>query len=180
MPSLSFEELKFVKDSFGIKTKFSTFIETGTLKGDTINNMVPYFDKIHSIELSEAYHSYAKQRFVNKQNVNIHLGDSSIILPIIIKEINSPTVFFLDGHWSGFNTAKGLKDCPLLDELYSITNNFNPECLIIIDDHRLFGTKLNEDWTDITENNVFDIVQKRQIKSEIMNDRLIIHVSEQK
>lgn len=177
MPSLSFEELCLIKNSLEIETKFDTFVETGTLTGDTVNNMVPHFDKIHSIELSEIYYSHSKQRFYNNKNVNIYLGDSAIFLPIVTAGIDSPTIFFLDGHWSGFNTAKGPKDCPLLDELYSIVNNFKPECLLIIDDHRLFGKKLNEDWSDVTEDSITQVVQKRQIKSEIRNDRLIIHLS---
>lgn len=180
MPSLSFDELCNIKDSLGIQTKFDIFIETGTLLGDTIHNMVPHFSNIHSIELSEIYYSHAKQRFLDQKNVNIYLGDSVVLLPMVIKTVKYPTIFFLDGHWSGFNTAKGPKDCPLLDELYSIANNFNQECLLIIDDHRLFGKKLNEDWTDITENSIFEIVKRRQLQSEIKNDRLIIHLSENK
>lgn len=177
MPSLSFDELCSIKDSLDIKTNFDTFIETGTLAGDTVHNMVQHFNKIYSIELSEIYYSHAKQRFSGLKNVEIYLGDSAALLPMVIRDVDSPAIFFLDGHWSGFNTAKGPKDCPLLDELYSIVNNFNQECLLIIDDHRLFGKKLNEDWSDVTEDSIGQIVQKRQIKSEIRNDRLIIHLS---
>jgi hypothetical protein len=176
MPSIDFTEICSIKNAFKINTNFEVFVETGTLHGDTINNIANNFSIIHSVELSPLYYSYAKQRFQSLNHIHIHFGDSSKILPSIIDTINLPTIFFLDGHWSGANTAKGEKDCPLIEELIYIVNFFNEECLIIIDDYRLFGTKTNEDWTDITDKNIENIIRERKIISNINNDRLSIHL----
>jgi hypothetical protein len=80
----------------------------------------------------------------------------------------------LDGHWSGGDTAKGDKDCPLIEELVTIVGDFKYKALIIIDDYRLFGTKGNEDWSDITDDNIKNVIQGRVISMTSNNDRLVI------
>lgn len=97
------------------------------------------------------------------------------------------TIFFLDGHYSSGNTGKGTKDCPLIEEIQNIVNNFLYEAIIIIDDHRLFGKSsknynMKENWKDITDDKIFSIVKKRLIKYYNIpsqydpQDRLILHI----
>lgn len=175
MPSLTIEHYGSIINQSEFKNeKFKFFIETGTNAGFTVNNMLSHFTEIHSIELSEEYYKSACEKFKTNKNVKLHFGDSSVVLKDIIHEFNDNAVFFLDGHWSGGNTAKGDKDCPLLEELETIVNDFNHKALIIIDDYRLFGTKSNEDWTDITNDNIKNIIQKRMVSISDYNDRLII------
>jgi hypothetical protein len=45
------------------------------------------------------------------------------VLPLIIKDLNEPAIFWLDGHYSSGITAKGDKICPIFEELDSIFNN---------------------------------------------------------
>jgi hypothetical protein len=156
MPSLTFEEV----------TRFSefkpkVFIETGTYLGDTINNMLPYFDKLYSIELSPHYTEISKNRFKNNNNVSIITGDSSEVLNSLSKLVKESVFFWLDGHWSGGNTARGKKDCPLIEELNEIMTNFKSKCVVAIDDIRLFGTNINEDWHNITREVILKIVENR-------------------
>lgn len=156
MPSLSFKEITEFSEF-----KPNIFIETGTYLGDTINNMLPYFDKIYSIELSPYYAEISQNRFKNDSNVIIINGDSSEILKYLCKLVKEPAFFWLDGHWSGGDTAQGNKDCPLIEELTEIMTKFKSKCVVAIDDIRLFGTNDNEDWHNITREVILKIVESR-------------------
>jgi len=182
MPSLDINFLLQLKDDY---KKFFSFVETGTLYGETIFAMEPFFNSLYTIELSEKYHSLTKSKY-NGNKINFLLGDSSIVLESLLPKMKENTIFFLDGHWSSGDTAKGDKDCPLYEEINHINSLFKNEAIIIIDDCRLFGlsklTGNNEDWSQINENNIVKILenrihQKYYLDSNISkNDRLIIHI----
>jgi hypothetical protein len=158
--------------------KFPIFIETGTAFGQTVHNMLPYFDKIYSIELNIGFYQKAISNFVNCNNVSIYFGDSSRILAKILKEIDENIIFFLDAHSSGYDSIRGKKDVPVLEELSSIVDNVKKESIIIIDDYRLFSTnKLNEDWSEITEENILKTLGNRVISHFVNNDRFIIYLN---
>lgn len=65
------------------------------------------FKKIISIELGVDLFVKAKKGFKNDKNVVIIQGDSREMLPKILKDINKPAIFWLDGHYSAGITAKG-------------------------------------------------------------------------
>jgi len=175
MPSLTKNDLDLIFKNMELDiTNFPTFVETGTHYGGTIDNINDTFNQIYSIELSELHYNFCKNKFYNEPKINLILGDSSIKLKEIVTQLNDNCIFFLDGHWSGGNTAKGLKDCPIIEELESIQNNFNKQALIIIDDFRLFGTKFNENWENISINKIENILQSKIIKKIILNDRIIL------
>ena len=99
---------------------YSTFIETGTYLGDMVEAQKSSFKKVISIELSNELFLKAKKRFKNDSNVLIVQGDSGKQLPEILKTVNEPAIFWLDGHYSEGKTAKGDKDCPIFEELDAI------------------------------------------------------------
>ncbi len=156
MPSLSYSDICQMTSEV-----LHTFIETGTFMGATTAAMIPHFNKIITIELSEEIANRARHIFSATPHVTVLQGDSSNILPKICKDIAEPAFFWLDGHWSGGFTAQGNKDCPLIEEMDAINTYCKSRCVIAIDDVRLFGKKLNEDWTDITSEKILDIVSKR-------------------
>ncbi len=183
MPSLNKNFLLNLQDDF---KQYKYFIETGTLEGETTFAMEPYFEKIYTIELSQQHHNRAKNKY-NENKINFILGDSSKIFESLLPTINEKSIFFLDGHWSSGDTARGEKDCPLNEEITHINNLFNHDAIIIIDDFRLFGLdsssgKLNEDWSNINKDNLLNILKPRITKvyhldSECAkDDRLIIHI----
>lgn len=171
--NLKLIELKSILNYLSFK-EFKIFIETGSLFGDTIADIKNFgFDEIHSIELSEPHYQHCKNLFKNEKNIFLHLGDSSDVLKNLLPKLTAPSVFFLDAHYSSGDTAKGIKDVPLLEELETI-KNFNYRSLLIIDDVRLFETNITEDWSQITENKIINILKDRIKYKTVNNDRLII------
>jgi hypothetical protein len=137
-------------DILEISERFSDakiFIETGTFVGDTIEFFKNKFTKLYSIELSEELADKAKKRFQNNTNISIIQGDSSVQLSNILREINRPCIFWLDGHYSSefwvgkefIRTAKGERDTPVREELFQIINHKVKDHIILIDDARCFN-----------------------------------------
>jgi hypothetical protein len=119
----------------------TAFVETGTFTGDTVWFMRDAFEKIYSIEVQPDLAHLASKRFSNHSHIRIIEGDSAIILNSLMKELNEPTLFWLDGHYSAGVTGRGEKDCPIYEELEAIATRTPPAMTIVIDDYRCFGTE---------------------------------------
>ncbi|MBA2620032.1 MAG: hypothetical protein H0U87_02405 [Acidobacteria bacterium] len=113
------------------------FVETGTFQGDTTKWAANYFETVHTIERAESLYKRHSAELAQIKGVNPHFGDSRDILRQIVKDIGERSaIFWLDGHWSGGETAGETDECPLLGELACISNR--TEDIILIDDARLF------------------------------------------
>lgn len=115
-----------------------TFVETGTFRGDTVEAMRGRFPSVVSIELAPALAKAARQRFANVPNVRIVEGDSGTVLPTILP--SKRTLFWLDGHWCGGDTALGAAETPLLAELTAVLGRRQRD-VILVDDARLLGRR---------------------------------------
>lgn len=117
----------------------SVFVETGTFKGDTVANMIPFFEQLSTIEFSEPLWEEAVARFKNESKVEVLLGNSPEVLAGIRPTLgDTPTLFWLDAHWCvAENTAGDQSQCPLLGEIRAI-NRLSDMSVILIDDARLF------------------------------------------
>jgi hypothetical protein len=110
------------------------FIETGTLNGGGIALALQFpFETVHSIEIDPQSHANALAMFAGEKRVRLHLGDSAVVLPELIKTIDVPITFWLDGH---------TPHTPLYQELRSIALHPIKTHTIIIDDLRVFGKTL--------------------------------------
>jgi hypothetical protein len=161
-------------------------VETGTYIGETIFAMEPHFDKLYTVEIKREFYENVKQKY-NGNKINFVLGDSLTELAKISDQLKENTIFFLDGHWSNGDTGKGVKDCPLIEEITAINENFKHHGIIIVDDVRLFGKgpidgSGTEDFMDISVNKLLEILGYRVklhyfLPSEhYIRDRLIIYV----
>ena len=153
---------------FGLKN----LVETGTLYGDMVEAMKNNFDFIYSIELSTELYEEAKERFREEDHIEMIHGDSGIELKNVIKRINQPTLFWLDGHYSGGITARGDKDTPIYKELDHIFNAEDRDHVIIIDDARLFGS--DPAYPSIEELNEFIKSKRSDVKIIVEDDSIRI------
>ena len=148
------------------------FIETGTFRGEMVEAQKHFFKKVFSIELAEDFYLKAKQRFRKDKNVTILQGDSGKILTELLPKISKRAIFWLDGHYSSGDTAKGEKECPIFEELNAIFNGKIENHIIIIDDARLFIGK--DDYPTIDELNSFIKQKNHTFKLEVKNDIICI------
>jgi len=115
------------------------FVETGTFEGESVRRALPFFEEIHSVELSEIYFKKAVQRFEKEKNVHLYHDDSVRFLKQVQQALKDKAVlYWLDAHWcSADETAGGTSQCPVLEELDAISR-LGAESVILIDDARLF------------------------------------------
>lgn len=117
------------------------FFETGTADGDAVRQAIDMgFEKIFSIEIDESLYNKNCEKFksyIDSGQVILILGDSLVKMKEIIPQIDKPTTFWLDAHVD-FG-PKGIKDCPLYEELESIKSSNIKNHKILIDDIRVLG-----------------------------------------
>jgi hypothetical protein len=117
-----------------------TFVETGTFHGDMLWLQRDDFDKLYSIEVSPRLGARAQRRFIGHPHVEILVGDSATLLGKVLHDCATPSVFWLDGHYSGPMTGRGSTATPIEEELAILLNTDRDEDVILIDDARLFGS----------------------------------------
>ena len=82
------------------------YIETGSCTGESIQRALDAgFDRIKSVEAMLEYYWISLKRFATNPTVEVYLGTSFDMLPIMIAKITYPAVFFLDAHPAGPGTA---------------------------------------------------------------------------
>lgn len=126
--------LNDLKEAFDI----GAFIETGTYLGYTTTEAAKVFEKVYTIELSQECFELAKENLTQFSHVQLYLGNSGEVLGKLLPTICSRTLFYLDGHYSGGVTAKGLENTPILEELIAIRDFGRSDSVILIDDIQLF------------------------------------------
>lgn len=117
------------------------FYESGTHTGDGVQYARNAgFPKIISTELSPVLAARCKTRFNDSSHIEIICGDSLAELPKILEANNDKHItFWLDGHYSGGETAGTDNANPLLQELDIIINaKLKHSPIVIIDDVRIF------------------------------------------
>ena len=114
------------------------FIESGSYAGEGIMAAIRAgFPRIISIELSDYYYTFCKEKFRNISNIELYFGDSIEVLPEILKGINERCTFWLDGHFCQDYTASGIMPVPLMEELKIIAKHPIKDHTLILDDMRL-------------------------------------------
>ena len=122
-----------LRDRLGIERA----IETGTYKGGSARILASVFPEVVTIELDEELHRRAAERLSRQPAITAVQGSSRVRLGPLV-DAARPTLYWLDGHWSGGVTAGEDDECPVLDELAAIASGHPDDC-ILIDDARLFA-----------------------------------------
>jgi hypothetical protein len=137
--------------------KANIFVETGTHVGSTVRLAIQAgFKQIYTIELAKHFYQKAVKDFAPYKHVHPIFGDSAVEIPKLLKRINKPCVFWLDGHWSEGDTALGPVPVPLYFEIDQIAKHHIKTHTILVDDTRLMGNE----WKDIS----LEKVKKKLLK----------------
>jgi len=113
------------------------FIETGTFQGGTTRWASTRFESVFTIERAEGLYNLHHGELAQIKGVKPLFGDSRDVLPLILAGIGQrKALFWLDGHWSGGETAGAADECPLLEELACLSDRKGD--IVLIDDARLF------------------------------------------
>jgi hypothetical protein len=125
--------------SYAVRFGLRVLVETGTAWGDSVCALQGDFDQVYTIELGERLHAHAVRRFRRYPHVHVLRGDSGQMLGEVLRGIDQPCLFWLDGHYGGAYTARGIDDSPIAREL---THVFAHPCarehVVLIDDARFF------------------------------------------
>jgi hypothetical protein len=151
-------------------------IETGTFRGGGARLLGSLFPEVASIELSPALHEAAAAAVADMPHVRLLQGDSREWLPRLV-DPSKPTLYFLDGHWSGGVTAGEESECPVMDELRAIAGGHPDDCIVIDDARHLAAPPPPphdpSHWPDLVE--VLDLV--RAIRPDhhvtVLHDQII-------
>lgn len=154
------------------KFKLDIFIETGTYLGQTVDRLENNFDEVYSIELDKKLFKNAKKLFSDNKRINILQGDSAVVINKIVKKVKSPTLFWLDAHYSGGITAKGKKNTPVLKELTVIAKNMPKGSVVLIDDAREFTGNSGYPKLEVIKK----FVEKKMPKYKMYTDKDIIQI----
>ena len=114
-------------------------VETGTYYGEMVAFASAHFDSIHTIELDPRLADFARRNFQGNRRVHLHEGDSQTILPQILAKVASPTLFWLDAGYYGWDNSMGSRS-RLGAELEAILRHPVAGHVILMDDaHALNG-----------------------------------------
>lgn len=160
------QTIKALSEKYGL----DVLVETGTYYGDMVDAMKPYFNHIYSIELSEDLYRKALKRFGGEPKVEIIQGNSGVEIGSLIGRIKKPALFWLDGHYSAGETAKGDKITPIYEELEHIFNSQHSGNVIIIDDARCFG--VDPGYPSMEDLINFVKLKKPDIKIKVKDDSI--------
>jgi hypothetical protein len=173
---ISYETKRIILDKYRQIYNVTTFVETGTFLGDTVEFFKNKFVKLVSIELSEDLFIRASQRFSDNNNVQILHGDSGKIFETLLPTFTIPTLFWLDGHYSSefflndeyVSTAKGERNTPIEKEIELLLNCDIPH-IILVDDARLFIGKNDYPTISHLKNMLYDYPYQLFVDSDIIH-----------
>jgi hypothetical protein len=126
------EYVGILQKEFGIKC----FVETGTFHGATAQWAAERFDRVVTIELSEALYQRATATLASHRNVKTLFGNTRHHLRQIASTL-PPSIVWLDAHYSAGATAGKGDECPLLSEIDALLPSWE-RMFVLVDDARYF------------------------------------------
>jgi len=111
-------------------------IETGTYRGRGTRLLASVFPEVVTIEVAPQLARAAQESLADVPGVTVRQGSSRDVLPDVVDD-TKPTLYWLDGHWSGGVTGGSEDECPVLAEIAAISAGHPDDC-ILVDDARLF------------------------------------------
>lgn len=131
------DKRQYLADLASRSPEVSTFVETGTYLGKTAQLLAQVCERVITIEIDQALYDRAVELFEENARVAVFHGNSADVLPEVLRELDEPALFWLDGHFSGGITS-GPKEPPIVSELRALISHPIQNHIIVIDDARLF------------------------------------------
>lgn len=153
--------------------KLRNLVETGTYHGDMVEAVRDRFDRIVSVEVDATLHKEACRRFRSFSQITLLHGDSGSVLKDVVPRLDHPSLFWLDGHYSGAGTGKGLLNTPVERELRHIFLGSVIDHVILIDDARDFGGQA--DYPDLDRLREFVRHYRPDWTFEVRDDIIRMH-----
>lgn len=161
-----------LRDRLGLRRA----VETGTFRGGTARSLATVFPEVVTIELSQEIHRAAELALRDTPRVRALQGHSASRLGELTDPA-VPTLYYLDGHWSGGATGGAGDECPVIAELAAMGAGSPDDC-VIVDDARLFTSApppphRPEQWPTLME--VIDALRERHPDHVVtlLNDQVI-------
>jgi hypothetical protein len=135
----SYSKLRQIR-TLARRTGSTLLVEAGTYLGNTAMRCSRHFERVITIELDPQLHQLARRYLSSRRNVVCMEGDALKLLPSIFEdpEVRRALVF-LDGHYSGGETACGELAEPACNEVVILGRHKDKINAVIIDDFRCFG-----------------------------------------
>lgn len=186
-------KLKRLAQPIGVlfpQMSIEVFIETGTFHGESLDFALTLpVRQWHSVELSAELHATARVRYAGIRGLTLHQGDSASVLPEILGDLRQPALFWLDAHYCFLDSARGPKDCPLLEEIGAIAEHerrAGVQHAVLIDDYHILGTSPGSDWlvgdevafvpeadwSEVTAERVMAVLGERRKQFHVWGDAL--------
>lgn len=89
-------------------------VETGTYDGESAARLAVTPGHCTTIERSAVLAERATARFAGMEQIEVLVGSSRDLLPKVCAQLDEPTLFWLDAHWSGQGTPGQDDPCPLM------------------------------------------------------------------
>ncbi len=176
--------LSLTTETLGKYTYNKYFLETGTFTGGGVEvARLCGFEQIISIEADKRLYDSVVNNYKNVDNIHLYHGDSELVLPEIIAEIDEPITFFLDSHIVDMNKeiSKEIsnREIPLTQELEAIKAHPIKTHTILIDDKRMMGMTqdyykrqcggwITEEWAGIPKQLVMELLNEINSDYEIV------------
>jgi len=135
----SYSKVRQIK-ALARRTQSRTFIETGTYLGNTAMRCSRDFDAVITMELDPELFRQAQRYLASRPNIHCLQGDALKLLPQVLERTDvREALVFLDGHFSGGNTAHGDLAEPACEEITVLAGHKEKINAVVIDDFRCFG-----------------------------------------
>jgi hypothetical protein len=156
-------------------TQSLTFIETGTYLGGTAYRCAKIFKSVYTIELDPLLVQKAASNLAGCSNVKVIHGEAVAQLGLLFDTGSiDRAVVFLDGHFSGGDTAHGEIAEPALQELQILSANRNRVNAIIIDDFRNFGVEPGHPKKSELFRSIETGFPQTEFTLQVQNDQVIL------
>jgi hypothetical protein len=153
--------------------KPSTFVECGSLNGNSSKAASELFENVYAIDALEACYNDTVENCKGISNITCVHGDAIEFVKTLPPA--TPTLWFLDAHFGSLGPApQGYAPNSLMQLVQVLTDHLVGKHVIICDDVRLFDKAW--DWQGISIKGIIQILSSKHLilGTRYFKDRLVV------